>query len=124
MSEDPAETLRRAAKLMRERAEAAAPGPWLGVTGIFREGEWPCVITAQGDPKDPQTWLLGAGNGGANREADADHAGFWHPLVAAAVADLLDREAALIDAQVFPQSDPDMEKYPLAVARAYLGEPS
>ena len=53
---------------------------------------------------------------------DAEYIASWHPLVALAVAGLLEREAALIEAQVFPQSDPVMERYPLAVARAYLGE--
>ena len=84
VTEQPAEILRRAAALMRERAEAATPGPWLGVIGQFKDGNWPCVVTTQGDPKDAQTWLLGAGNGGVNREADTAHAGSWHPLVAAA----------------------------------------
>ena len=117
MSESPAETLRRAAKRMRELAEAATPGPWHGVMGNFKDGEWPCVVTAQGDPKDPQTWLLGASNGGVNREADAAHAGSWHPLVAAAVADWLDAAAQAWDE--------DMEwDEALALARIYLGDPS
>ena len=117
MSESPAETLRRAAKRMRELAEAATPGPWHGVMGNFKDGEWPCVVTVQGDPKDPQTWLLGASNGGVNREADAAHAGSWHPLVAAAVADWLDREAAHYSATEYPS-------WALKIARTYLGEPS
>lgn len=96
--ESPEVVVRRAAELMRERAAAATPGPWLGVNGKFNDGEWPCVITAQGDPKDSQTWLLGAGNGGVNREADVTYVGSMHPLVALAVADLLEEVARQYDA--------------------------
>lgn len=135
MSETPAETIRRAAKLMRERAEKATQGPWLGVMGKFTDAEWPCVIAADGDVKDAATWLLGGGNGSANREANADHAGSWHPLVAAAVADWLDAEAIHYDelaagpygdagaAFVAGDFGGDMDPA-LRVARTYLGETS
>ena len=63
---------RRAAALIER---AAASGPWVAVTGMFKDGEWPCVITAQGDPKDAQTWLMGAGHGSSEREANVTHAG-------------------------------------------------
>ena len=120
MNETPAEVIRRAAALMRERAEAATPGPWLGVTGMFKDGEWPCVITAKGDPKDAETWLMGTGNGGANREADATHAGSWHPLVALAVARWLES----LDGIEWKESGPATEEltHALKIARAYLGE--
>lgn len=120
MSETPAETIRRAAKLMRERAEAATPGSWLGVMGRFEDADWPCVITAEGDLKDARTWLLGAGNGGVNREADAAHAGSWHPLVALAVADWLESFNGTAWGPAVRHS-PEYE-YALKIARAYLGE--
>jgi hypothetical protein len=125
MTETPAETIRRAAALMRERAEAATPGPWLGVMGMFKDGGWPCVIAAQGDREDAQTWLMGAGNNDSAREANATHAGSWHPLVALAVADVLDNEA---HAAELLGEDADAINLPdariLKVARAYLGEAS
>ena len=72
--------------------------------------------------RHPLLWLEWAGYA-------AGFAAAWWLLgkiafAADAVAGWLEREAALIDAQVFPQSDPVMERYPLAVARAYLGEAS
>jgi hypothetical protein len=42
------------------------------------------------------------------------------PLVGSALADWLEREAGLLDAQVLAQSGPAMERCPLAVARAVL----
>lgn len=118
--ENPAETMRRAAAQMRERAEAATPGPWKHAPGSWLGETYAAVLDTGGIPQDPTTWLMATGRGGPSREADAVHAASWHPLVALAVADWLDREAALLDAQVFPQSDPVMERYPLAVARTYL----
>ena len=123
MTETPAETIRRAAALMRERAEAATPGPWLGVIGKFKDAEWPCVIAAQGDPNDPRTWLMGAGNGAANAEADATHSGSWHPLVALAVADWLEASAATAVRAEAEGASVHPDSYALKVARAYLGEP-
>ena len=115
---------------MRERAEAATPGPWVAVTGMFKDGEWPCVITAQGDPKDAQTWLMGAGHGSSEREANMTHAGSWHPVAALAVADLLEEVARQYDAP--PCDSPDgvcngcerREDFndALRLAWAYLGE--
>ena len=130
VTESPAETIRRAAALMRDRAGAATPGPWLGVMGKFKEESWPCVIAASGDLEDPVTWLMGAGNANKDRAADAAHAGSWHPLVADAVADLLDEISRQYDAP--PCDSPDgvcngcerREDFNDAVrlARAYLGE--
>jgi hypothetical protein len=116
----PAEIIRSAASLMRERAQAATPGPWAHMC-LGSEG---CqVLRANGTVRE-------RGRGRVARfgqkdwkpdHADAEYVASMSPAVAVALADWLDREAALIDAQVFPQSDPAMEKYPLAVARAYLG---
>lgn len=118
MTGDPAETIRRAAALMRERADAATPGPWLGVMGKFKDADWPCVIAAQGDPKDTRTWLMGAGNGVANPEADAAHSGSWHPLVALAVADWLEASA-----KAHEGTSANTASYSLKIALAYLGGP-
>lgn len=152
MSEHPvAETLRRTAKVMRERANAATPGPWErpldtrhknaviaalpeGEQGQYEGGSIPAEwshhkgITGRYAGQRERVGVVSAAIwsiGGFTRKRsgrDLDYIASMHPLVALTVADLLDREAALIDAQVFPRSDPAMERYPLAVARAYLGE--
>ena len=99
--ESPADTLRRAAKQMREYAAAATPGPWQAVAGIWRDE---------------------TGHGAASQEADALHAASWHPLVAAAVADWLETEAHM--AALRGNSAEGQTFHALKVARAYLGEPS
>lgn len=79
-----AEVLRRAASLMRERAEAARAGRW------FQEGDevranWTLVrqvATCHGS--------IDIGN-----VANAAHIASWHPAVALAVADWLDAVAAV-----------------------------
>ncbi len=102
----PAETLRAAARLMRERAQAATPGPWI-VAGLHRQG---VASTAH---HGGTTGVVGLGY---TQEIDATHIASWHPAVALAVADWLDEEAAWTG-----QGD---DKHALAVARAYLGEAS
>ena len=130
-----AETLRRAAALMRERAEAATPGPW--VVGPYHQ--LTSVLSHDGG--------LTIASVGAVRlpfvEADAAHIASWHPAVALAVADWLTfiadaRESIDAIAQMrsrngagwLTATDPasrvfrDMEEHALTVARAYLGESS
>lgn len=114
--ENPAETLRRAAALMRERAEAATPGPWRPVAGLWRTETFAAVIGPKGVPDDAGTWLMATGRGAASQEADADHAASWHPLVALAVADCLDAAATAWETGDVGWGEA------LAVARAYLGQ--
>ena len=73
-------TLRRAAALMRERAEAATSGPW---HVAFIDGRLPCVVA-------PGGLVAESGTPG---KADMEHAASWHPLVAKAFAVLLDEAA-------------------------------
>jgi hypothetical protein len=119
--ESPASTMRRAAKLLRERAEKATPGPWdhmcLGSEGCL-------VLRASGTIRE-------RGHGRVARfgqkdwqadHADAEHVAGMGPLVALAVADLLDKIAWM------GELDPDMLgrvgcDEAIAIARAYLGEP-
>ena len=69
-----AEILRRAAGLMRERAEAASEGiNWWGV--------------------EPMTRALDATFSPPSAEQDAEHIASWHPAVALAVADWLVAES-------------------------------
>jgi hypothetical protein len=86
------DVLRRAARLMRERAEAASAGPWTSQGGGFVMPPTPWSVGT--------TWRDAAiihpnfANGGVQRaNADAAHIASWHPAVALAVADWLDNTA-------------------------------
>ena len=125
----PAEELRQAAALMRERAEAAAQGDWPGRPWAVTEcaspedGSAGCAcIVYQGEYKPfdeaqvpPIQYIADA-----ESEEDAAHIASWHPAVALAVADWLDaatEQARFTEAQgawISPDS------YALKVARAYL----
>src|SRR4051794_6287667 len=111
-----AETLRRAAALMRERAEGATPGPWSN-----RRGPDECVVRADD----------GAPLARTDTRADRRHIASWHPLVALAVADWLDGVATFAGylgrGSYYRQHPEDLAPHPaiapaLAVARTYLGE--
>src|SRR5450755_3104959 len=108
MSETSAETRRRAAHLMRERAMEATPGPW--------EHDDAEVIADQESVVD-----------GLN-PANAVHIAGMHPGVALALADWLDAEARDDDARAFLGEALGYEVRAgradegLKVARAYLGE--
>jgi len=103
-----AETLRRAASLMRERAEAATPGPWR-VVADSDTGE----TSVLGGPydrylADVHEWSTGIGN--------PAHIASWHPAVALAVADWLEVTARDVGTSTLAFHAA------LAVARAHLGE--
>lgn len=114
-----AEVLREAAALMRERAEAATPGPWehLGDHLVWPSDMGPAA-------NDPILAMVGD----AHAESAA-HIASWHPSVTLAVADLLEAEAA---AQEFDtgvglsesEAASGIGTFALAVARAYLGSES
>lgn len=89
----PAEELRAAAKLMRERAEAATPGPWHPASRVWEQETFAAVLGPEGDGDHPRTWLMATGTNPVSREANASHAASWHPGVALAVADWLARFA-------------------------------
>ena len=109
--------LRAAAKLMRERAEAATPGPWEPDPGnnvsdnVRADGR--LVIDGGGyarlDGSKPVVY-------GAALTADAAHIASWHPAVAAAVADWLDRFADPVYCYGPVEYDSALN-----IARAYLG---
>jgi len=84
-----AEILRRAASLMRERAEAAEQ-PTGGDRWIIDR------LDHYAAPNEVYTGPLGAESGDvatATDAATAEHIASWHPAVALAVAKLLDRTA-------------------------------
>ena len=97
---DELQVLREAARLMRERAEAATPG---GPRWESAPDEWGSVRYIF--PADSDSAIASV-----PAVADAEHIASWHPDVALAVADLLD---VLADPADMPAA--------LAVARAYLG---
>lgn len=118
------EELRQAAALMRERAEAATPGPW--------EVLWNAVayVDTVADPSDPtgQTPMQHPEKIADANQVDRAHIASWHPAVALAVADWLEAEAQAhfhIGDEVRSVYDqPNMGGPALAVARAYLGSAS
>ena len=105
-----ADLLREAASKMRERAEAATDGGPRWETGPDdMHGPARAVVY----PADSDSAVAFAGC------EDAEHIASWHPAVALAVADWLDRVAETSDV-VGAEPSPDMT----AVARAYLGDES
>ena len=105
-----ADLLRRAAALMRERAEAAT------TTVLDDEGKW--VV-------GPWFGPLAMSSRRVASEADSAFIASWHPAVALAVADWLEQQAMLQEAHDTGKAvwigpaDP----LAIAVARAYLNEP-
>lgn len=77
-------TLRRASKLMRERAHAATPGPWVSLDGGDR------LIHDPGHDLDPPVYVVDEPMSNA---ANAEHIAAMHPGVALALAGWLDAEA-------------------------------
>lgn len=116
-----ADTLRRAAALMRERAEAAtARSPWasspvvlMGEDGI-QEGL--ATVIAMDEPTDDGSVISLTE---AMMPSDAEHIASWHPAVALAVAAWLDNVA---EAWRFSTAAPGSAVKALTVARTYLNE--
>lgn len=112
-----AETLRRAASQMREKAENATQGRWHHVAEV-------------GIAAGFNSWTLATTHhlrGLDESYADAEHIAGWHPAVALAVADWLDKQAAdldTVDAGVGTVTDEWRAANDAAVtfARTYLGE--
>lgn len=117
--ESPADEIRRAAALMRERAENATSGPWqhmcLGSEGCL-------VLRKSGTVRDRGRGRV-ARFGQKEWKADHADAGFvagMSPLVALAVAEWLDMEAHMCE--VRGNSLEGHTFHALKVARAYLAE--
>lgn len=116
--------LREAAAKMRERAEAATPGPWRALSETSGAMSWDVEVVA-GDDRlctfDPSDYPDGIQD--VAPEDDAEHIASWHPDVALAVADWLDLAARRAEVAeglgdgVWMQID----RAAVTVARAYLG---
>lgn len=104
--QEPVELIREAARLIRQRAEAATKGPWLAdgseIYSEFHGGPWVGETLAD----DSRT-----------TSANSEHIASWHPGVALAVVSLLESLADLYAAG-FAEPQPLV----LAIARAYLGK--
>jgi hypothetical protein len=114
------EEIRRAAALMRERAQTALPGPWRSFTKYIAAPVGGCTCGGpfpDGTAHEPHCGLE------PFAEADpatAAHVASWHPEVALAVADWLDDAAQSVEhGPHFPSTEQRWAR-PLAVARAYL----
>lgn len=107
--------LRRAASLMRERATAA--------TNVTGASDW--FAETRGMHFAGEFGIRSSGGfvAGDTSEEEAEHIASWHPAVALAVADWLDDLAYRIVLSRQLRHE-DEERAALAVARAYLGEPS
>jgi len=93
-----ADLLRRAAALMRERAEAATPGPWHGFPP--EAPAWSQQVVWAGQATVAEVSMPIPPEFGLDGLADRDHIASWHPAVALAVADWLDRVVASHHAEV------------------------
>lgn len=120
-----AEVLRRAAVLMRERAERANEGPWGWARSPLANGAYDILAVPAGEQE--------FGLGRDFTRGDAIHIASWHPAVALAVADWLEATAREFDAfglvgQPFQVADDHprdgRRTAALAVAAAYLGDQS
>jgi len=112
-----AETLRRSASLMRERAEAATEGPWTTHESHGRDytDEGWSYFSVNAD-KSAHVTVAELNSEEPFRDdprPDLEHIASWHPAVALAVADWL-------EAEFNHQFGPTAEA--IDVARAYLGE--
>ena len=113
-----AETLRQVAALMRERAEAATPGPWHPVQSDYTFNPSIGTVNAEGaEHLRSDQWIAEAGPDGEGGMENAEHIASWHPAVALAVAATLDQHADIHNTY-------DCVHEPCAAeeaARAYLG---
>lgn len=121
------ESLRRAAALMRARAIAATPGPWgvgndtLIATEVEQVSRGHCRYQHEVARVVEDIDREDSGNPVSERN-DAEHIASWHPHVAIAVAELLERQAAFIEKYGDFSDVEDLgDANALSVALAYLG---
>lgn len=108
--EPPADTIRRAADLMRTRAAAATRGPWLSMDGGDR------LVHDPGHDLDPPEYVVDEPMSSA---ANAEHIAGMDPLVAVAMANVLEQLARSIDECDFYGTP--ASALALELARTYLG---
>ena len=114
-----AETLRRAAALMRERATDARAGTWLTAPSDLTPDATLVLADWQHEPRRVATC---AGSLPEGNLANADHIASWHPAVALAVADCIDAALCYFDPDEFSEAEREMHDSLLTLARTYLNE--
>ena len=87
--------LREAARVLRERAEAATPGPWEATDNFGHDAGRAYVI-----PSDPEIPTYVSAGGSPDEDCDAAYIATVHPGVGLALADWLDIYADLQDEHV------------------------
>jgi hypothetical protein len=94
-----AETLRRAAAVMRERAEAATPGPWDRMLAFGADFIGADAADERGSGFASARWILRLDNRPGRRQdkRNAEHIASWHPAVALLAAQTLEQHADLHD---------------------------
>lgn len=147
-AETPAETIRRAATLMRQRAQAATGSPWHASPVYSKDASATSGVYSHAHPAgSAESEVVASGRikpgyGGIRRGANAEHIASWHPAVALAVAAWLDVELADMNGYFEEQDRPTVlssgqvgwsyfEEVPnsswtaaFVLARTYLGEVS
>lgn len=148
----PAEELREAAKLMRKRAGAATPGPWErpldtryrnfvmaampdDETGSWNDGIIPAEFASHKGPTgryagqrervsvvSAAIWSIG-GFVRKRSGRDLEHIASWHPLVALAVADWLEKRGKSAEAFLVPVEDSPSGDWRCEGCGDYVGEP-
>lgn len=109
------DTIREAARLIRERAEAACPGPYFTTGQSVRYGG---MVAAPCDGHPEDRGYDGHLIGESMTEVNRTHLAGWPPAVAIAVADWLDLEARMAARR--DNSAEGHTFHALTVARTYL----
>lgn len=126
-----ADLLRRAARVARETADAATDGPWrYHDTHLTVGGHTATVLAGEGNDLRLVAWLPSWSHEPwdqtHNPWRNAMHAALWHPVVARAVADVLEEHAPLhSDIHCYdhdPDEGIDWECPEMRLARALLKE--
>lgn len=121
-----AEYLRETARMMRETANAATPGPWRPQGDKVRGTSADSLIEdnlliAYAGAHHQRLGMKHTGRGTPVPEhaPDVEHVAAWHPGAASAVADLLDDLARMDDETAI-----ELDQWPaaVAVARAWRGD--
>lgn len=90
--------LREAAKVLRERAGSATPGPWVAVAGALGDpADGPDHMRVLQAPHKDAVTALARLDYDRYGGADAVYIALVHPLVGLALADWLDDEACRIE---------------------------
>lgn len=126
MPESPADLIRRAEALMRQRAEAASPGRWNEMC-MGSEG---CSVLNDGRLRDRKHVSFSGRKEWKADHADAEHIASWGPVPVGAVAHWLegrarDADCARFDGGMWSLDDCDEPvgvEEAIKVARAYLRE--